>query len=181
MEQIGPSYAQIFALLLQFWPLWLILGTLVVLRLAVEIYKHRRLAMSGIADIDKMTGAMFEQYLEILFHNHGYKVERTGKTGDYGADLVICKDGIRTIVQAKRYKKNVNLKAVQEAVAAKAMYKCSQAMVVTNSYFAKSALVLARENGVELWDREQLVRMILAGQKKGAKSLVETGQGNRAP
>ena len=42
--------------------------------------------------------------LEVLFGKLGYRVENTRYAGDYGEDLVIAKDGIRTVVQAKRYK-----------------------------------------------------------------------------
>ncbi len=176
MNSVVPSYSEFLAALLQLWPLWALFGAILVFQIVVAIYKQRRLARSGIADIDKMTGAMFEQYLELLFRNHRYGVERTGKAGDYGAGLVISKDGKRTIVQAKRYsKKKVNLKAVQEAVAAKAMYRSSEAMVVTNRSFAKSAYELARVNDVELWNRDRLISMILSGQRKAQKGF-ETGE-----
>jgi restriction system protein len=141
-------------------------GGLVLLQLLVAFYRYRRLARSGIADIDRMSGGQFEQYLAVLFRTLGYHVERTGKAGDYGADLVISRDGVRTIVQAKRYTKNVGVKAVQEAVTAKAMYRCSDAMVVTNSYFTKQAQVLARSNAVALWDRERLIAAILHTQRR---------------
>ena len=86
--------------------------------------KKKRLAASGIADIDTMDGKAFEEYLEVLFGKLGYKVERTRYVGDYGADLITQKDGVKTVIQAKRYGKAVGIKAVQEAVAAKGMYGC---------------------------------------------------------
>jgi restriction system protein len=64
-------------------------------------------------------------------------------------------------VQAKRYRSSVGVRAVQEAVAAKAKYRCSEAMVVTNSTFTKQAVELARANKVTLVDREQLVAQLL--------------------
>ncbi|WP_199624637.1 restriction endonuclease [Paenibacillus alkalitolerans] len=86
-----------------------------------------------------MDGRQFEHYLGILFKNHGYQVNVTKAAGDYGADLVITKDGKKTVVQAKRYSKNVSLKAIQEAVAAKAHYGAVDAWVVTNSQFTEPA------------------------------------------
>jgi restriction system protein len=65
------------------------------------------------------------------------------------------------VVQAKRWTKRVGVKAVQEAVAAKAMYRCTRAMVVTNSFFTDPAKRLAHENGVELWDRDRLIEALL--------------------
>ncbi len=123
--------------------------------------RKKRLAASGIADIDTMDGKAFEQYLEVLFSKLGYKVERTRYVGDYGADLITRKDGVKTVIQAKRYKKAVGIKAVQEAVAAKGMYDCTEAMVVTNSTYTRAAVELARANRVALWDRDRLVETLL--------------------
>jgi restriction system protein len=77
---------------------------------------------------------------------------------------VVERDGVRTIVQAKRWTKNVGVKAVQEAVAAKPMYRCEQAMVVTNRHFTAQAQELAHANLVTLWDRERLVNALLRTQ-----------------
>ena len=123
--------------------------------------RKKRLAASGIADIDAMDGKAFEQYLEVLFGKLGYRVERTRYVGDYGADLITQKDGVKTVIQAKRYGKAVGIKAVQEAVAAKGMYDCTEAMVVTNSTFTRAAMELARANRVVLWDRDRLVETLL--------------------
>lgn len=130
-------------------------------RLYLAYQKKQRLAASGIAEIDTMTGREFEQYLEMLFRKLGYQVQLTRYIGDYGADLIVCKDGVKTVVQAKRYKKAVGIKAVQEAVAAKGMYGCTAAMVVTNSTYTEPAEELARANRVRLWSREDLIGVIL--------------------
>ena len=124
--------------------------------------KKKRLAASRIADIDAMDGKAFEEYLEVLFGKLGYKVERTRYVGDYGADLITQKDGVKTVIQAKRYGKVVGIKAVQEAVAAKGMYGCTEAMVVTNSTFTRAAAELARANRVVLWDRNRLAETLLS-------------------
>ena len=107
-----------------------------------------------------MDGITFERRMAVLFRNLGYRVARTQARGDYGADLVLEKDGVRAIVQAKRWTKNVGVKAIQEAVAAKPMYHCSRAIVVTNRYFTEQAKRLAKANDVGLWDRNDLVRAL---------------------
>lgn len=120
-----------------------------------------KLRRSGIAETDKMTGTQFEHYLGQLFHLQGYKATVTQSQGDYGADLVLNKEGKRIVVQAKRYSKNVGLKAVQEVYGAIAHYKASAGWVVTNSSYTPQARTLARSNNVRLVDREELVEMIL--------------------
>ncbi|AST58573.1 restriction endonuclease [Thermoanaerobacterium thermosaccharolyticum] len=147
------------------WPLWLLIFATVLIKILFHLWELRRLSKSGIKEIDQMDGLTFEKYLQSLFRNLGYRVERTAYIGDYGADLIVSKDGIRTVVQAKRYSGKANIKAIQEVVASKAKYHCTEAMVVTNSYFTKPAIELAKANGVKLWDRDKLVNALLSIKK----------------
>lgn len=144
------------------WPMFALIALVVVAKFIYQWHESRRLAASGILDIDKMDGRTFEKYLEVLFTKLGYIVMRTRYVGDYGADLITEKNGIKTIIQAKRYKGKVGVKAVQEAVAAKGYYDCAESMVVTNSEYTKQAIELARANGVILWNRKDLVKALLA-------------------
>jgi len=126
-----------------------------------NLIEKQKLVKLGISDIDKLDGKMFEKYLEVLFEKLGYKVEGTRYIGDYGADLIIQKDNVKTVVQAKRYKGKVGVRAIQEAVAAKGYYNCDKAMVITNSHYTHQAEELADRNGVELWNRKDLIRNLL--------------------
>lgn len=151
------------------WPLiglGALLAVAVVIKLALQAAERRRLEHSGIRDIDRMAGRTFEKYLAVVFRKHGYRVELTRASKDQGADLVITKDGRRTAVQAKRWKQHVGNSAVQEIVAAKAIYKAEHAMIVTNSFFTKPAQQLARANDVVLWDRNQLVAELVKANAK---------------
>jgi len=151
--------------LLGIWPLWLFLAVIALIKVAYLVWEKNRLSKSGINEIDHMDGITFEKYLEALFEKLGYRVERTQYVGDYGADLITSKDGIKTVIQAKRYKQKVGIKAVQEAVASKEKYGCSEAMAVTNSYYTKAAIELARANRVKLWNRDHLVKALLSIKK----------------
>jgi restriction system protein len=110
--------------------------------------------------VDVMEGYVFEQFLKTLFFYLGYDALVTKRSGDYGADVVMKKDGRKIVVQAKRYNKNVGSKAVQEIVVARNHYNADEAMVVTNSYFTKQAEEIADENGVILIDRNELKSLI---------------------
>lgn len=149
-------------LLCLFWPLTLVIGATLVIPLTVAMISKRRSSRSGITKVDKLNGDDFERYLEILFKKLGYQVHRTPYQGDYGADLILTKDNEKTAVQAKRYKQSVGVKAIQEVNTAQNYYGCTKAMVVTNSYFTHQARNLARANQVELWDRNELVKRLLA-------------------
>lgn len=114
----------------------------------------------SINEVDKMTGIEFETFLKCHFQNLGFRTETTPATGDYGADLILRKNNEKIIVQAKRYKDKVGIKAIQEVVAAVGHYKAQKGYVVTNSYFTKSAINLANSNSIELWDRKKIIEIM---------------------
>jgi len=170
-DLIGPVLHGLAEAFVTFWPLWLLIAAVGAAKLAWRIRELRRLNRSGIGEVDLMDGTTFEHFLTTLFRRLGYGVEHTGRRGDYGADLVVTKDGRRIAVQAKRWNKAVGVKAVQEAVASKGMYKCAEALVVANRAFTRQARTLARANDVALWDREALVGKMLAGGNSVADTL----------
>lgn len=104
-----------------------------------------------------MSGLEFEQYCADLLRNNGYYVKVTKSSGDYGVDLVATDgSGIRYAIQCKYYSNPVNLKAVQEVCAGINRYGCDYGVVMTNSTFTKSAIELARDNNIKLWDRNYI-------------------------
>jgi restriction system protein len=139
------------------------IGMMLIL-FALGLMKQRKLNASGIHQVDEMNGKEFEQFLKLRYEARGYKVRVTPYQNDFGADLVMERDGRRIVVQAKRWKQNVGVKAVQEVVAAKSHYNAEGAWVVTNSQFTKAAKELALSNGVRLVDRAQLIHILLEKQ-----------------
>lgn len=136
-------------------------GLGMAIRFMIDVKVQERLRRSGIKDIDQMDGRQFEHYLGLLFRNQGYKVEVTRAAGDYGADLIIQKDGKKIVVQAKRYSKNVGIEVVQQAQASIAHYKAHEAWVVSNRDYADAARNLSSSNSVRLINRDKLIEMIL--------------------
>lgn len=139
-----------------------IIGTVIVIfiNIAIKQYHKKKLLNSGIGTVDKMSGEQFEEFLLAHFKNLGYKGYTTPVTNDYGADLVIEKDKKRIVVQAKRWQGRVKIEAVQQIVAAIQYYKANRGMVVTNSFFTKNAIQLAKSNNIELWDRNRLIKIM---------------------
>ncbi len=76
-------------------------------------------------------------------------VKTTPKSGDFGADLVLSKDGVDTVVQAKRWNMVVGIEAVQQIVAAKQYYGARNAMVITNSEYTPT-LTASREKNTAM-------------------------------
>ena len=140
---------------------WLGLLTMLVVGVApiglIWYLNYRRLQRSGIEDADRMSGEEFERFLLAKLRMAGYRGQQTRRTGDYGADLIVTKNGIKTVVQAKRYKQTVGIQAVQEIIGAILFYDADGGWVITNSRFSSPARRLAEANGIELWDREALI------------------------
>ena len=155
---ISPQARPIIA---SFWYVYVFAGAIVVFVIAKGMYHRYRLSKAGMDEIDKMSETDFEIYLATLFTKLGYSVQHTGKTGDYGSDLVIVKNGFRTAVQAKRYVNHVGPDAVREVVTVLKLRNCSSGMVITNNYFTDEAKTLARVNNITLWNRDDLVNAIL--------------------
>lgn len=141
---------------------WILLGFAMLIALyfllqyTLSVIERKKYLKSGLCKIDKMSGAEFEKFLKAHFENLGYKVKLTPASNDYGADLIIEKDREKVAIQAKRYNGKVNNKAIQEVSGAIRYYKCSRGMVVTNSFYTKNAINLAKECEIELWDRNVL-------------------------
>ena len=110
-----------------------------------------------------MGGHEFEELLARVFEAHGFAVRRVGASGaDFGADLVVERDGIAVAVQAKNQGARVGNDAVQQAVAGAAYYHCDEAMVVSTSGFTRAARDQAAGSDlpVHLWDRRVLARVL---------------------
>lgn len=94
------------------------------------------------------SGIEFEKVCERALLSSGFDVETTPSTGDFGADLIAEKDGLRFAIQCKDLSKPVGVKGVQEAVAAKRHYQTDFACVVCDAGFTDAAVELATTNRV---------------------------------
>lgn len=154
-------------------PLLIIVIVVLTISIALRItYVQEKLKKAHINEIDKMSGTMFERYLEQFFKRQGWQVKRTGGKGDYGADLILSSANKKVVIQAKRWKKNVGYEAVQQAYTSKDVYGCAEAWVITNSGFTAQARDGAKRLGVKLWDREILI------EKMSKVNAVQTIKGN---
>lgn len=115
---------------------------------------------TDISKIDIMEGYEFENYLKTLFFYLGYDANTTARRGDFGADLILKKDGKVIVLQAKRYSKTVGSKCVAEVASAVRHYKAHEGWVITNSRFTDQTETMAKENDVRLIDRDELIALI---------------------
>lgn len=109
-----------------------------------------------------LSGTNFENLLYRLYTVQGYTVQKTGKTGDQGGDLIANKNPDRILIQAKCYNNSpVGNAGVQDAAAAKGFYDCNKAMVITSSNFTKDAIDLAKKDNIELIEKRRLSELLL--------------------
>lgn len=144
----------------------IILFPVVIIWAIVRFFKRKNaknydnIDIFNISQIDSLSGEEFEELLKTIFEKQGYAVELTKKSHDYGADLVMKKNGTVSIVQAKCYGSNIGIKAIQEIISAKVHYGAEEMFVATNRYFSKDASILASEHGVFLIDRDVLTKLV---------------------
>jgi HJR/Mrr/RecB family endonuclease len=144
-------------------------ATLIVLKHYIQ-EKEERLTRESVSVLPQkfstLSGSDFENLLYRLFTAMSYAVQKTGKIGDQGGDLIANLNGQRIVIQAKCYSNTVGNAAVQEAVAAQKFYDCNKVMVVTNSSFTQEAIELAKVNNVELVGGGKLSELLLQNLKE---------------
>lgn len=155
--------------------LFLLLSVVIVFGFCFYYYRRhkRKLMESGIDLIDKMSGSLFEELLLEHFKKLGYKAKMTPATADYGADLILEKENEKIVVQAKRWKQNVGIAAVQQVVGAINHYQANKGMVISNSFYTQNAEKLAESNNIELWDRDKLINFLSKAREKEMAEEVE--------
>jgi HJR/Mrr/RecB family endonuclease len=108
--------------------------------------------------INQMSWQQFELLVQWYFEKQGYNVQKTKKSHDQGADLILKRNNERVVVQIKKQKKTTGNKAVQEVHAARGYYQANRAIVISTSKYSRYALQLASRLGVELWDWKRLLK-----------------------
>ena len=135
----------------------LVLAVFVIVALLILRAVRRRRP----GDMDLMEGHEFEYYCADLLRRAGFlEVEVTRGSGDYGVDILAERDGVTYAVQCKRYDGPVGVKAVQEAYAGRDYYDRMVGAVMTNQYFTRPAVEVARKLKILLWDRGYLESML---------------------
>ncbi|MGD2103628.1 MAG: restriction endonuclease [Anaerolineae bacterium] len=130
----------------------------VLIELWIEQRQKRRLAATR--DISALEPSDFERYVAILFEADGYRVRRTGGSGDRGVDIVVQQGGTRSIVQCKRYEEAIGPSIVRELIGALTNAGLKEGYLVTTSDFTAGAEREARKSPykISLIDGDTLAR-----------------------
>lgn len=94
-------------------------------------------------NIDDIDGVGFEHHCASVLRDHGWNAAVTQSSGDQGVDVIASCDGVKVVLQCKRYSQPVGNSAVQEVIAGRVFEKADFAVVVSNSTYTQSARRLA--------------------------------------
>lgn len=119
-----------------------------------------KLTHMDLDQVDDLSGLDFEYFLFYLFKKRRIHTKITSYSHDFGADLILRYHGKRIVIQAKRWSDNVGIQAVQETIGAMSYYKAKHGVVITNSFYTKSAIELANASDIVLLNRYDLASMI---------------------
>lgn len=110
--------------------------------------------------VDGMSGRQFEEFVARLLEKKGYRVQRKGGSGDFGADVICEAAQDRILVQAKKRTPpdTIGPSVIRDVVGGMSFHDCDQAMVVTNVDFSSAAEEQASCVPCELVGRENLKR-----------------------
>ncbi|MBB4725970.1 restriction endonuclease [Xanthomonas euvesicatoria] len=110
----------------------------------------------------------FERLVGEAFRRQGYSVEETGLGGaDGGIDLMLRKDGRRTLVQCKQWKRRqVGVSVVREMYGLLAHHQAHAVKIACIGTYTKDAERFAEGKPIELIGGKQLLNMIQVVQQQ---------------
>lgn len=159
--QAFSSHSDVFAPLA-----WMFLAacTLCALVAFANARKRRRLldAQTGLDSIAAIGWRDFERLVGEAFRRQGYSVEETGLGGaDGGIDLILRKDGRRTLVQCKHWRRRqVPVNVVREMYSLLAHHGAHAVQIATAGGFTRDAARFAADKPITLIDGPTLLAMI---------------------
>ncbi len=103
--------------------------------------------------IAKMDKTQFVIYVARLFSRKGYQVKLTPVFDNYGIDMLVEKMGVVIAVQCMLTNRVLCENDVSSVEEGQTHYPVSQAMVLTNMYFDRTAVDFAKANKISLVDR----------------------------
>ena len=93
-----------------------------------------------------------------LFSRMGYSANATPGSNDKGVDVVAESPSEKIIIQCKEYSKPAQRNIVSELLGAQVAESADRAILICTGGFTSGAESYARENGIELWDLEDIAR-----------------------
>jgi restriction system protein len=137
--------------------------------------RRKRRLLETRTDLDSLAATGwrdFERLVGEAFRRQGYAVEETGLGGaDGGIDLILRRDGRRTLVQCKQWRRDrIPVNVVREMYGLLGHHKADKVIIAAWGGFTLDAASFASDKPIELIDGETLLGMIRAVQAKAVGS-----------
>ena len=188
----------IFNMLISFWPVWVLLIIIVLMKIFVEVwfpqYLKRRKTKKKINQVNewssdksvlgKLKGLHpndFENYIADMYSRLGYKTKQVGGSYDGGIDVIAEKNNIKHYIQCKKYiTSKVSVGDVRNFAGA-LMDKLSQGkgIFITTNIFTTEAEKYAEDKLIELIDGDSLLKLIKLSKKEN--EVIETEKIDKCP
>ena len=128
----------------------------------------------------------FEYLVAEAYRRRGFTVEYSlGKGSDGGVDLVLQKDGRRSLVQCKQWKVfSVGRPVLQQMFGIMTAEQADEVIIVTSGRFTDEARAFASGKPIQLLDGPnllELIKSVQADRESGASAQPEPAQGPTAP
>ena len=107
----------------------------------------------------EMSGSEFETFCAEELKRIGWDARVTKQSGDQGVDIVAQKNGLKLVLQCKRYNQPVGNAAVQEIATAKTHERAHFGAVVSNNRYTVPAQQLAKTSRIALLHFSDLKRI----------------------
>lgn len=138
--------------------------------------RHRRRLLDTRTTLESLAAGgwrQFEMLVGEAFRHQGYSVEETGLGGaDGGIDLILRKDGRRTLVQCKQWKRQqVGVSVVREMYGLLAHHQADAVKIVCVGGYTADAARFALGKPIKLIGGEQLLDMIQTAQRGSALGI----------
>lgn len=132
---------------------------------ALQEEQERALVQSKLTTIDNLISLSpqaFEDAVAAMYEQLGYEVEQTPYSNDGGKDAILIKNGVRYLVECKKYAPNrrIGRPSLQKFYAAIVEEEASIGFFVTTSEFAKTAYEYAPKFKIELVNGARLVSLM---------------------
>lgn len=127
---------------------------------------------TGLDSLAAMGWRDFERLVGEAYRRQGYVVEETGLGGaDGGIDLVLYREGRRTLVQCKQWRRErVSVNVVREMYGLLAHHHADEVIIAAWGSFTLEAARFASGKPIRLIDGERLLAMIRAVQPRTDQS-----------
>jgi len=145
---------------------WIVLANCAMASLFSWLDSRRKLdAQTGLASIAALGWQDFEQLVGEAFRRQGYTVEESGLGADGGIDLILRKDGQRTLVQCKQWRRRkVPVNVAREMYGLLAHHGVHAVQIATVGGFTPDAARFAQGKPITLIDGDALLSVLGAVQ-----------------